>query len=250
MEDKKPSGSKLEAFFAGKGFYIVLVLCVSVIGVSTWSMLTGGQRQTAEEPAMAVAGVESAQPTLDDAAPPHAPETPAPTPEQEIAPEPSPEPTAAPSAAQQPPAAVPASGSVEQQPSYFIWPVTGDVETPYAMASLLFDTTMRDWRTHDGLDIAAEIGSQVRATADGTVAAVYADDAYGTTVVLRHAGGLESRYSNLAASPTVSVGQRVSVGEILGAVGDTALCEIGEVSHLHFSMTKDGESVDPGSFLP
>ena len=41
MEEKKSFGESLEAFFAGKGFYIVLFLCVAVIGVSAWAMLTG-----------------------------------------------------------------------------------------------------------------------------------------------------------------------------------------------------------------
>ena len=42
MEEKKKGfGESLEAFFAGKGFYIVLFLCVAVIGVSAWAMLTG-----------------------------------------------------------------------------------------------------------------------------------------------------------------------------------------------------------------
>lgn len=43
MEKKKSFGESLEAFFAGKGFYIVLFLCVTVIGVSAWSMLAGSE---------------------------------------------------------------------------------------------------------------------------------------------------------------------------------------------------------------
>jgi murein DD-endopeptidase MepM/ murein hydrolase activator NlpD len=109
---------------------------------------------------------------------------------------------------------------------------------------------MQDWRTHDGVDIATELGAQVKALTNGTVSAIYDDDLYGTTIVIRHRGGLESVYCNLAATPTVSVGDQVVVGQVIGAVGDTALCETGEVCHLHFAMRRDGESVDPTDYLP
>ena len=86
--------------------------------------------------------------------------------------------------------------------------------------------------------------------ASGKVTEVYRDDLFGTTVVIAHSGGLTSQYSNLAATPTVAAGDSVTVGQVIGAVGDTALCETGEVCHLHFAMTKDGVSVDPDDYLP
>lgn len=249
MEEKKPFGEKLESFFAGKGFYIVLLLCVAVIGVSAWSMLSGGGAETAEDLSVAVANIGDAAP-VSDAAPAPVTATEAPVSRTQ----PTPAPTAAP--AETPPAATvpeePAqtTAAVDSAPTYYIWPVSGAVENGYAMTSLVYDRTMRDWRTHDGIDVAADIGTQVRAAAGGTVKSVYNDERYGTTVVLRHGGGLESVYSNLAGTPTVSEGETVSVGQVIGAVGDTALCEIGEVSHLHFAMTRDGISVDPQEYLP
>jgi hypothetical protein len=48
MEKKKPFGTRLETFFAGNGFYVVLFLCVAVIGISAWSLLSGGLEKSAE----------------------------------------------------------------------------------------------------------------------------------------------------------------------------------------------------------
>ena len=143
------------------------------------------------------------------------------------------------------PAAVPAA-----ERDYFIWPVGGTVDQPYSMDALTFNTTLRDWRTHDGVDIAAELGTQVKACANGTVAELRQDDLFGTTLILSHRDGLVTVYANLAELPVVSVGDRVSVGQVIGAVGDTALAEAGQVCHLHFAMALDGESVDPGDYLP
>lgn len=245
-EKKKPFFERAEAFFAGKGFYIVLFLCVTVIGVSAWSLITGGDltRRTGES-GVPVANLEPDTPVAADAVP-AVRATPRPTP----TPTPAPTPTPEPPARTETPAPMQTPAPAAAQPDYYIWPTAGPIENGYSMDVPVFNRTMQDWRTHDGVDIAAELGAQVKALTNGKVTAVYDDDLYGTTVVISHRGGLESVYSNLAAMPTVSVGDQVVVGQVVGAVGDTALCETGEVCHLHLAMRRDGESVDPTEFLP
>ena len=87
------------------------------------------------------------------------------------------------------------------------------------------------------------------AACSGTVRSVSDDDLMGTTVVIAHDGGYETIYSNLQSVPTVAPEQYVSAGQVIGAVGETSLAEASMVPHLHFSVTKDGESVDPQEFL-
>lgn len=259
MDKKKSFGEGLEAFFAGKGFYIVLFLCVSVIGVSAWAMLTGRETDvdngnldiTLEEDSESVQTGKTDYPVVTEP-----PATPAPTPkpqpsaEVEIPSEPVPTPdaapeTSAPSVQLEPEAETPTASA-----DFFIWPLTGEIENGYSMTALVYNRTMRDWRTHDGVDLAAELGAQVKAAGAGVVSDVYEDDLYGTTVVIDHGAGLTSTYSNLASVPTVAAGDSVITGQVIGSVGDTALCEIGEVTHLHFAMSLDGESIDPTSYLP
>ena len=248
-EKKKPFAQRMEAFFAGKGFYIVLALCVTVIGLSAWSMLSVDKTADPGEAALpvgnmgdvTVGAVGSVRPTAAPTVtqPPKATEVPSPAPETA-----QPEPTAAPTVT------IPEDPVPSEVQSYYVWPVTGEVERPYSVTALLYDVTMQDWRTHNGVDLAAELGSSVRAVASGRVTEIRDDDRYGTTVVITHPDGLVSVYANLAELPTVSEGQQVSVGQIIGSVGDTALCEAGEACHLHFAMTLDGVSVDPGEYLP
>jgi murein DD-endopeptidase MepM/ murein hydrolase activator NlpD len=71
----------------------------------------------------------------------------------------------------------------------------------------------------------------------------------GTTVILSHGGGYETVYANLQSKPTVAKGEVVSAGQIIGAVGSTSIAEAAEGPHLHFSVTKGGELVDPQEFL-
>ncbi len=253
MEKKKNFAGALESFFAGKGFYIVLFLCVAVIGVSAWTMLSVGTESVDEV---------LPSPELTLSTPETLPEEDFPLfaegeePIEEIAPVINMDAGIAqpevPADAEPLPAPAPAGAPAEQNtaPSYFIRPLAGQIENGYSMDALVYNRTMRDWRTHDGLDISAELGAQVKAIADGTVEKVYNDDAMGTTVVLAHSGGLRSIYSNLAESPTVKEGEAVACGSVIGSVGTTALCETGEVHHLHLAMSLNGNSVDPAKYLP
>ena len=132
----------------------------------------------------------------------------------------------------------------------FALPVSGEVICTFSTDELVYDKTLADWRVHTAVDFSAELGTKVTAVADGTVTEVYEDDLLGTTVVVEHGDGLFSVYSNLAATPTVSIGETVVCGDTIGSVGDTAIAESSEVAHLHFAMEKDGDACDPFLYLP
>ena len=120
----------------------------------------------------------------------------------------------------------------------------------YSMDALVYNETMGDWRTHDGMDIAAQAGEYVRAAAQGTVTDVYEDVLYGTTVVIDHGAGLVSYYANLQAQPVVKPGDALLAGDVIGSVGETALCESAQQPHLHFAMSLHDASVDPKEYMP
>jgi murein DD-endopeptidase MepM/ murein hydrolase activator NlpD len=119
----------------------------------------------------------------------------------------------------------------------------------YAMDCLCYNPTTRDWRTHDGMDYAAAAGTQVLAAADGTVYTVFEDERMGTTVVICHEDGYVTTYSSLDAQVAVSVGDVVHLGDVIGCVGSTALMESAIGDHVHFSVTCNGEAVDPDVFF-
>ena len=129
------------------------------------------------------------------------------------------------------------------------YPLEGQTVAVYAMDALAYNQTTRDWRTHDGLDIGADAGTQVCAAAEGMVYTVFEDDTMGMTVVIRHQDGYVTEYSSLAQEVLVAPGDQVSLGQPIGTVGTTALLESAVGSHVHFSVTHDGASMDPLEFL-
>ena len=223
MSDNKRSGS-----FAGKGYYIALILCAAAIGITGYvyqknapePQVLSQQESSAEQVFLDIQPQEEDVPVL--ATTPRATE-PAPT------------------------QTVPAP--VRKEPLKTASPVPGAEIFGYSMQTLSYNQSTRDWRVHNGLDLAAEPGSQVCAAADGEVYQVFEDDSYGHTVIVRHRDGYTTCYGSLSEEIPVSPGDTVTLGQTLGYASDSAIVESAMGSHVHFSVTCHGEPMDPAEFL-
>ena len=238
--NSRDSGARLERFFNGKGFYIVLFLCAAVIGASAW-MMAAGERTMVEE--ISVMQQEEPERVETVILPPEEQES---VPVQVTAPEETPQPVMA----EEEMRAEPVWSGEALLSQVYVWPVEGSVERGHSQQTLGYDVTMRDWRTHAGVDIGAALGTPVCAAHSGMVESVRRDDLLGTVVTVDHGDGTAALYANLAEEPAVGAGTWVEAGSLIGAVGDTALCEIGQEGHLHFAIMVDGLAADPMDYLP
>lgn len=185
MNKKRTWYEKVGDFISGKGFYLVVLVCVAAIALSGFYLVQGVRGNLAgnldDQPVAGSAQITetqkpsptpSVQPSVQPSAQPSASPKPTVTPEPTV----TPKPTA--------PTTTPAS-------LVFTWPVKGTVIAGFSVEALAYDETMGDWRTHDGMDIGATLGTQVMAAANGTISALYQDDLMGTTVVIDHGSGLK-----------------------------------------------------------
>ena len=231
------NGRRVRHSVFGTGFYIALFLCAATLAVALYWTLT--PKDTAAETAAPV-------PVVVDEPPVSMPELPAPAREVEPVVE-----------IVEPPEDVldefPTLDVVPDvipvEPRLIVSPLNGETVAAFSVDALTYNETLGDWRTHDGIDIAADVGTPVLAACSGTVTAVTEDDLLGTCVTITHDGGYESTYANLQSVPTVGEGQYVSAGQIIGSVGTTSLIEAGSAAHLHFAVKRDGVSIDPKEFL-
>ena len=128
-------------------------------------------------------------------------------------------------------------------------PVEGAPIFGYSMEALSYNQTTRDWRVHNGIDLAAEEGTKVMAAADGEVYTVYEDDTLGHTVVIRHNDGYTTCYSSLSDQVSVKPGDKVTMGDTIGYAADSAIVESTLGSHVHFSVTHYDDPMNPEEFL-
>ncbi len=124
-------------------------------------------------------------------------------------------------------------------------PINGEVIAEFSNGELVKSTTLNVWKTHDGVDIAADSGEKVKSMTSGVVTQVYNDVMWGNCVVIDHGNGIEGHYYNLATEIPVTVGQNVSAGTVIGAIGSSAECEVKDPSHLHLGIKQNGEWIDP-----
>lgn len=102
-------------------------------------------------------------------------------------------------------------------------------------------------RVHRGVDLAAPMGSPVRAVRSGTVVQVGFHRGFGRYVELEHRGGLRSLYAHLK-DIGVEAGQRVRQAAVIGTVGKTGNARHPWIApHVHLELTRDGTPIDPAS---
>ncbi len=228
---------KTGSFMKKQGFYIVLALCLLIVGAAV-AVTALPQQNTDPTPTDAGSQAVESRQSDDDKLTVLKTPVPAATPTPPATPTPS---TATPAPA--PTSTQAATGSRPARKGSA--PVKGEILWNFAMEQLLYSRTLDQWTTHAGVDIAAEVGTEVLAVFSGTVAAVYEDDALGQVVTIEHTNGRLSLYGNLDASVPVEEGQKVNEGDVIGLVGSTALSECGEAPHLHFGFFVDERPVDP-----
>lgn len=123
------------------------------------------------------------------------------------------------------------------------WPAEGRVTSEYGLRSSPF-TGVEEF--HEGIDIAAPIGTEVQAPADGTVKRKRYDRGYGRKLIIEHGYDLKTMYAHLS-DYKVEEGEEVQKGNIIGFIGSTGFST---GPHLHYEVHKEGKPQDPRLFLP
>lgn len=123
-----------------------------------------------------------------------------------------------------------------------IWPVAGWLSSTYGRRRDPF-TGGADF--HPGLDISADYGQPVHATADGTIDVADVNGNYGNLVQIDHGYGIVTRYGHLSRFQTTA-GQEVHRGDIIGYVGSTGRSTS---AHLHYEILLNGQLTNPLKLL-
>lgn len=259
MEDKKRN-KMLKEMLEGRGFYIVLLLCLLTVGATGLVMAKDGrelkeaQAELEQQTQVLAPSVVPQQEELDTVEPVDEPQQTEPTAQAAQSEQEEQTQTVETEAQQTETAAQPeeeteAQSVMGQEESTRLYtPMTGAVQRPYSGETLQYDVTMGDYRSHGGTDIEAPVGTQVTAAADGQVTGVYTDDRMGTTVVVDHGDGLQTLYANLGEVSVVP-GDVVQRGDVLAVTGTSALAEQVQEPHLHLEVIRNGVREDPAQHI-
>lgn len=115
----------------------------------------------------------------------------------------------------------------------------------FSGTTLMYNEVLGDWRTHNGVDIAADLGCSVNAAASGTVSRVGVTE-FGNTVEIEHENGFKTVYAQLG-DVNVAEGDIVEEGSVIGTVGESC-GENTSDPHLHYEIHRDGKPENPEEY--
>ena len=259
------------------GFYLALAVCLVAVGIAAWSTYDAVNSYT--EPQSSLSQQEGSSSTSSQvqagisleeedgegqgssssrsetsSKPSDDPEAPQGSSAQETAgqvtqetPEPSPAPESQPEQ-EETQEQVPATAPLYEISQEMIWPIEGGESlNAYSAGAPVYSKTMKDWRIHTGLDVAAENESPVLACANGQVKETYTDSMLGNVILVEH-GDYLFYYCGVGENFLVNPGDVVTAGQQLGVV--TAVpYEAAEEPHLHLEVRRDGVALDPQAVL-
>jgi murein DD-endopeptidase MepM/ murein hydrolase activator NlpD len=104
------------------------------------------------------------------------------------------------------------------------------------------DPFTRSWSNHQGIDIGAPTGTEVRVTQQGRVKTIGYENNYGNFVVIEHGNGFETTYAHLSRFANIAMHQSLKQGTLIGYVGSTGRSS---GPHLHYELRRYGKALDP-----
>ncbi len=217
----KRENNKFLFFVRKNAVYLILTACILAVGLSIALMLIKQKNEIS---------LENDRPNIER-----------PSEQEKPTEKPDDTPTDNPT---QPEPDLPASTSI-----IFIMPVENPTTIGEYSESMVFNSTLGRFSAHMAIDFFADEGTDVLAVYDGEISKIENTLLKGTTITIDHGNGLYTIYNSLADGDSVSVGQKVKQGDVIGQVSLTNRQEYKSGAHLHFEVIENGENIDPGKYL-
>ena len=132
--------------------------------------------------------------------------------------------------------------------SQLLWPVQGSIIMPYDMESTVYYSTLDEYRCNPGLVIQSKKGTAIQAAADGVITTLSEDDELGVCINQAIGDGYIATYGQII-NPEVEAGDFVEAGQTIAYVNEPTRYYTKEGDNVYFAIAKDGEPVDPLSFI-
>ena len=136
------------------------------------------------------------------------------------------------------------SGTTVKSTGTYIWPSEAS-KTVTSLFGTRWHPVYQMYKTHTGIDIGADYGTNILASDSGTVVLSTYSSSYGNYVIINHGGGRTTLYAHMSKR-LVSLGDSVDQGDIIGLVGSTG---VSTGNHIHFEVTEGGTRVNPLNYF-
>ncbi len=119
----------------------------------------------------------------------------------------------------------------------------------YSDTELFYNSTLKQWESHKGVDLTSTVSADVYSVLDGTVASCTYSYEDGYCITISHADGLSTTYCSLKNTDSLKKGDTVKRGQKIGEISNSAANESLDGNHLHFQVMLNGRKVDPANYI-
>ena len=222
----KENKGKVKDFFRKQGFYVALFVCIALIGLTALLAINWENEEKDMTPTdQSVQNIES-----EDLA-------------NATSPSPSPTPSSSDNADAQ------EDESTSTTPSFTLTkPVNGDIINPASTEKLVFNSTLNQWSTHNGVDIKGADGVEVLAAMSGTIETISQNDLFGYVITIKHDSNIQTVYAGAKPIDGLEEGAAVTAGQQIGTLTNP-IFEKHLETHLHFEVLLNGEYLNPEKYF-
>ena len=219
----KPKNAKFASFIKKNLYLILMIVCV--IAIATMVAVTYALKQKGTDGAVDVSTDETPLPAASS------------------------EPTGQAEQVGQEQQLEPSEASLSEE-VLFALPLEGEAVGVFSNDTLVYNATLNQWSTHEAYDVAAEAGTEVKCVYDGKVESITTSVLRGTEVVVLHENGMKTVYSLLGSDVSVTIGQTLKKGDVIGKIAESGTFERHKGPHLHLEVwNKSGDRIDPAQFF-
>ena len=221
----KKGNNKFLFFLRKNAVYLILTACILAVGLSITLMIINENRQSlnADQNPSINAPADNDQQTVNPNEPDDNPVINPDQPNEPIEP--------------------------VSKPIIFELPILNPTSIGEYSETMVFNSTLNRFSAHMAIDFFADEGTNVLAVYDGTISNIENTLLTGTTITIDHGNGLFTVYNSLADGNSVSVGQVVKQGDVIGQVSVSNRQEYKAGAHLHFEVIENGDNIDPSKYL-
>lgn len=141
-------------------------------------------------------------------------------------------------------------GEVSTTPIEMVSPLNdAEVLKWYSDTELFYNSTLKQWESHRGVDLTSNASGDVVAALDGTISDCSYSYEDGYCITITHGNGLTTTYCSLKDVDAVKEGDKVTKGQKIGEISNSSAHESNDGNHLHFSVCLNGNYVDPANYI-
>ena len=138
--------------------------------------------------------------------------------------------------------------AIVKKETFFSKPCDGKIVESFSGDDLVYSQTLKEWVTHNGVDIGGKEGEIINSVCDGEITNIKYDYKYGNVIEMK-SGEYLVKYACVKPIESLKIGDKVKMGQQIATISDDMGFELDNGTHLHLEIIKDNKQINPSDVI-